>query len=42
MSKIRISPKVQVMAILLLLAAFVAGIAAQLPEIRRYMNIERM
>jgi hypothetical protein len=42
MNEIRISPKLQLAAIVVLFAAVLAGIVAQLPEIRRYLNIERM
>lgn len=42
MSEIRISPTAQVMAILLLIAGVAAAVAAQLPELRRYMKIDSM
>jgi hypothetical protein len=42
MSEIRISPTAQVLAMLALVAAIVAGIAAQLPELRRYLKVKEM
>ncbi len=42
MSEIRISPAAQVVILLAFLAAVAAAIAAQLPELRRYLKIESM
>jgi uncharacterized protein DUF6893 len=40
--EIRISPTIQRLALLALLAAIAASVAAQMPEIRRYLKIESM
>lgn len=42
MREIRISPAIQRLMLLALLAAFAATIAGQMPEIRRYIKIESM
>ncbi len=42
MKEIRISPTAQMVALLGLAAALAAAVAAQLPELRRYMKIEGM
>ncbi len=42
MSEIRISPTAQTMGLLTLIGLIAAAVAAQAPEIRRYLNIEQM
>lgn len=42
MSEIRISPAAQIATIVTVAAVVAAAVAAQLPEIRRYLKIERM
>jgi hypothetical protein len=42
MREIRISPAMQRLLLLALVAAFAASIAGQMPEIRRYIKIESM
>ncbi len=42
MSEIRVTPRAQVMALVGVLAAIVAAVVAQLPELRRYLKIESM
>jgi hypothetical protein len=42
MRDIRISPKTQVLATLGLVGGIAAAVAAQLPELRRYLKIETM
>jgi len=42
MTEIRISPTVQVVTLLATAAAITAAVAAQLPEIRRYLKLESM
>ena len=42
MSEIRIGPKSQVVGVLAIVGAVAAAVAAQLPEIRRYLKIEAM
>lgn len=42
MSEIHVGPKTQGAIILALLSAIVAVIVLQLPEIKRYLKIERM
>jgi len=42
MSEIHIGPKAQGVMIAALVAAIIAAIVLQLPEIRRYIRIERM
>ena len=42
MSEIRISPTAQIAAVVTVLSLTAATIAAQLPEIRRYLKIKRM
>lgn len=42
MSEIRISPTAQAIAVIGVLAAIAAAIAAQLPEIRRYLRVRSM
>ena len=42
MSEIRISPTMQALLLLGVLGAIAAAIAAQLPELRRYMKLEKM
>jgi hypothetical protein len=42
MSEIRISPAAQVIALLSVIGAIAAAVVAQLPELRRYLKIERM
>jgi hypothetical protein len=42
MKEIRIGPKTQVLAALGLVGGVVAAVAAQLPELRRYLKIEAM
>ncbi len=42
MSEIRISPTMQVIGVLTLISVIAAAIAAQLPELRRYLKIESM
>jgi hypothetical protein len=41
-SEIRIGPKTQVIALLVLMAIVVAAVMGQLPELRRYLKIESM
>jgi len=40
--EIRISPTMQVILLLGVIGAIVAAVAAQLPELRRYMKMEAM
>jgi hypothetical protein len=42
MEEIRISPTIQRLVLLALLAAVAASVAGQMPEIRRYLKIETM
>jgi hypothetical protein len=42
MREIRIGPTAQVVALLALLGLIGGAVLAQLPEIRRYLKIERM
>ena len=42
MRDIRISPKTQVLTALGLVGGIAAAVAAQLPEVRRYLKIETM
>ena len=42
MKEIRISPTAQVLALLVIIGAIAAAVAAQLPELRRYLKIEAM
>ncbi|HKG17762.1 MAG TPA: hypothetical protein VKA96_08750 [Solirubrobacteraceae bacterium] len=42
MREIRISPAMQRLMMLVLLAALAVSIAGQMPEIRRYLKIETM
>jgi hypothetical protein len=42
MSEMRISGRIQMLGMLALLAAIVAGVVAQYPELKRYLEIERM
>jgi hypothetical protein len=42
MKEIRLSPALQVAGMLVIGGAIVAGVVAQLPEIQRYLKIERM
>ncbi len=42
MREIRISPAVQVIALLTMFGLVAAAVVAQLPEIRRYLKIESM
>jgi hypothetical protein len=42
MTEIRIGPKAQLIALLALVGGVVAAVAANLPEIRRYLKIESM
>ncbi len=42
MKEIRISPTMQVITVISLVGAIVAAVAAQLPELRRYLKIEGM
>ena len=42
MSEIRLGPKTQVLAGLTVLGGLAAAIVAQLPELKRYLKIERM
>jgi uncharacterized protein DUF6893 len=42
MKEIRISPKAQLIALLGLAGAITAAVAAQAPEIKRYLKIESM
>ncbi len=42
MSEIRIGPKTQAVGVLTIVGAVAAAVAAQLPEIRRYLKIEAM
>jgi hypothetical protein len=42
MSDIRISPTAQVVGLLAVLGAVGAAVAAQLPEIRRYLKVRSM
>jgi hypothetical protein len=42
MSEIRISPTAQVLVILAVVGAVVAAVAAQLPELRRYLKVKEM
>jgi hypothetical protein len=42
MTEIRISPTAQIAALLGLVAAVAAAVAAQLPELRRYLKVRAM
>jgi hypothetical protein len=42
MKDIRISPSAQLLFMLALIVAVAAGVAVQLPEIRRYLRIRSM
>jgi hypothetical protein len=42
MNEIRVGPKTQLLALVGLIAAVAAAVAAQLPELRRYMKMESM
>jgi hypothetical protein len=42
MSEIRISPTAQAVAIVTVIAAIAAAVAAQIPELRRYLKVESM
>ena len=42
MSEIRVGPKMQAALVLAVLSAIIAAIVLQLPEIKRYLKIERM
>ncbi len=42
MKEIRISPTVQMITLISLVAAIGAAVATQLPEIRRYLKIDSM
>jgi hypothetical protein len=42
MPDIRITPLVQLLTLLAVVGAVAAAIAAQLPEIRRYLNVRSM
>ena len=42
MSEIRISPTAQVVGLLAIVAAVAALLAAQAPEIQRYLKVKRM
>jgi hypothetical protein len=42
MKEIRISPTVQMITLISLVGAIVAGVVAQLPEVRRYLKIDGM
>jgi len=42
MSEIRISERMQLLGVLALLAAIVAGVIAQYPELKRYLEMEQM
>jgi hypothetical protein len=42
MRHIEISPTAQVLGLLALFGLIAAGVAAQLPELRRYLKIESM
>ncbi len=42
MNEIRIGPKAQLTALLVLVALVAAAIVTQLPELRRYLKIESM
>jgi hypothetical protein len=42
MKDIRISPSVQLLFMLSLIAAIAAGVVTQLPEIRRYLRVRSM
>ncbi len=42
MSDIRITPAAQLLALAALVAAVAAGVAAQLPELRRYLKVRDM
>lgn len=42
MSEIRIGPKAQALGVLTALGAVAAAVAAQLPEIRRYLKVKAM
>jgi hypothetical protein len=42
MSEIRVTPTAQVLVMLAVVAAIAAGIAAQLPELRRYLKVNSM
>jgi hypothetical protein len=41
-SEIRIGPKTQVIGVLALIGTVAAGIATQLPELRRYLKVRSM
>jgi hypothetical protein len=41
-NEIRISPAMQTTLLLAVIAAIAAAVAAQLPELRRYMKMEKM
>jgi hypothetical protein len=42
MKEIRIHPRLQVLTVAALIAAIGAGVAAQLPEIQRYLKVKSM
>jgi len=42
MGEITVGPKLQLLALVAVLAAVGAAVAAQLPELRRYMKLESM
>jgi hypothetical protein len=42
MSEITITPRAQALVLIAILGAIAAAIAAQFPEIRRYLKIETM
>jgi hypothetical protein len=42
MKEIRIPPAAQVVALLAVVGAIVAGLVGQAPELKRYLKIERM
>ncbi len=42
MKEIRISPVAQILTVVALLGAVAAAVAAQLPEVRRYLKIRSM
>jgi hypothetical protein len=42
MREIQISPTAQMMGAIAVIAAILAAVAAQLPELRRYLKIESM
>jgi uncharacterized protein DUF6893 len=42
MNDIRISPVAQIVALAAIVVAILAGIAANFPEVKRYLNVRKM